>query len=100
MPSGRIVTPSGSSPTFTAAITLPDCDVDDAEGFGVLVGDVQPRAVGADRELLGIGAGVDDPLQLVGVGVDFADAVGVAVGRRQRLRIDAGPAGGDPLSAT
>ena len=91
LPSGRIVTPSGSSPIFTVATTVPDGRSTTLTCAASSLATYSRCAVGADVELLGIVAGVDDALHLVGVGVDFADAVGAAIGRRQRLRIDAGP---------
>ena len=75
-------------------------EFDDARCRRIFVGNVEPRAVAADRQLLGIVARVDDAFHLIRVGVDLADAVGGAVGRRQRLLVDAGwrrrrPAEGD-----
>ena len=65
--------------------------IDDARLRRVFVGHVHPLAVAADRQLLGVGARMDDPFELIGVRVHLANPVGGAIGRRQRLRIDAGP---------
>ncbi len=64
---------------------VPRRDVDDADLAGVFVGDVHPRPIGADRQLFGIVACLDHPRHLVGFCVDFADAIGAPVGRRQRF---------------
>ena len=58
LPSGLVVTPSGSSPTGMVADNLSAGDVDDAGLARVFVRHEDLRAVGAQRDLLWIGSAV------------------------------------------
>ncbi len=57
--------------------------VDDARLARVFVGDEQPSAIQAHRQLFGIGAAGEDALQPAAADVDDADAVGLPIRRRQ-----------------